>query len=121
MYLNLGYAGFLPDAVKDNLLSIPTLRRLGYQFWLGDYPYMLTPLEEEIPLYVGPSGYLGLRVHSTADAKFDPRPMIQTRAKQVGFLSNDCSLWHARFCHQAEELIAKMGSDQLAQGLPKLY
>jgi hypothetical protein len=56
---------------------------------------MLTPLGEEIPLYVDSSGYLGLRVHSTADAKFDPRPLIQTRAKQVGFLSNDCSLWHA--------------------------
>ena len=70
MYLSLGYAGFRPEAVKDNLVSIPTLLRLGYQFWLGDYPYMLTPLGEEIPLYVDSSGYLGLRVHSTADAKF---------------------------------------------------
>ena len=121
MYLNLGYAGFLPDAVKDNLASIPTLRKIGYQFWLGDYPYMVTPLGVEIPLYVGASGYLGVRVHSTVDAAFDPQPLIQTRAKQVGFLSNDYSLWHARFCHQADELLARMNSDKVTHGLPKLY
>ena len=49
--------------LKDNLASVPMMRSLGYQFWFGDYPFMITPDGAEIPLYVKRSGYLGIQVH----------------------------------------------------------
>ena len=60
----LGYGGVMPDhGMKDNLASVPFMRRLGYQFWFGNYPYMVTPNGCEVPLYIKGNGYLGLRIH----------------------------------------------------------
>ena len=48
----------LDSAAEVTLVRQPL--RLGYQFWFGDYPYMVTPNGEEVPLYHKSNGYLGL-------------------------------------------------------------
>ena len=91
-YMNLGHAGVLSSVGKDNLLSVPTLRKMGFQFWFGDHPICVTPHGQELPLYMSESGLLALCLHTSSNYGFDPKPFIQTRAHRVGFLSNDHDL-----------------------------
>ena len=106
---NMGFGGSVNGKRKYNLLSVPAMLKLGFQFWLGDFPYMLTPDSQEIPLYVNSdSGFLGLRLHTNNDPEVDldvGSMTVGSIAPQVGFVSNDYLLWHRRFHHASMETL----------------
>jgi hypothetical protein len=122
--LNMGFGGSVQGKRKYNLLSVPAMLKLGYQFWLGDFPYLLTPSNQEIPLYVdSDSGFLGIRIHTVEDpeVQLDVNSMqVGSSAPQVGFVSNDCLLWHRRFHHTSMETLRYMNHHDLVVGMPKL-
>jgi hypothetical protein len=118
--INLGFTGHMTGTMRDNLASVPVMRKMGYQFWFGDHPFCLTPEGVEIPLYVSSSGYLALRMHTVDNAGIDPEESLSERPKQVGYLSNDVDLWHTRMIHQPRKVLLKMQKDNLVVGMPVL-
>ena len=121
----IGFGGVLNSTdLKDNLASVPTMRSLGYQFWFGDYPYMITPGGLEVPLYVKHNGYLAIRIHPTTAERrvLNAKLCVQANAvlKRIGYLSTDVLLWHRRFCHISTVTLMKMKNLNLVNGLPKL-
>ena len=118
--VNLGWAGHTTDGIKDNLASVPTLRRLGWMFWFGDHPFAVTPQGKEIPLYMNHNGYLGLRIHTTKSVGVNANSLATTRPHEVGFLSNDNNLWHLRMVHQHQAVLDKMRTEKCCTGLPVL-
>jgi hypothetical protein len=118
--INLGFTGHMTGTMRDNLASVPVMRKMGYQFWFGDHPFCLTPEGVEIPLYVSSSGYLALRMHTAADADIDPLESMSERPRQVGYLSNDVDLWHTRMVHQPRRVLLKMQKNKLVVGMPAL-
>ena len=130
----IGFGGVIYEpGMKDNLASVPYMLRLGYQFWFGDYPYMVTPNGEEVPLYHKSNGYLGLRVHAFGSKEFPTTSQLkmpkqissytfeQPRQARIGYLSNDVILWHKRFCHVLERVLQYMQKHDLVYGLPKQF
>ena len=137
----VGYGGVIVEkGLQDNLASVPMMRKLGYQFWFGEYPFMVTPNGTEVPLYIKQNGYLGMRIHplntterkdiANTSAKFtssnikafglDNDQQSPVSAK-IGYLSNDINLWHERFCHVPPRTLRYMVKNDLVHGLPKSF
>ena len=122
--MNLGFGGALKShQMKNQLLSIPTMIQQGYQFWLGNFPYMLTPDIKEIPLYVNNKGFLGLRMHTANDSNIGNCVQslhVTTPTAEIGYLANDELLWHRRMCHVNMNTLNHMDNNNLVHGMPKL-
>ena len=121
---NLGYGGVASrHMVQDNLLSVPQLRKLGYQFWFGQFPYAVTPQGDRLPLYVKENGYLCLRVHASRAHGSDDQEaavgQIRTDEATVQYLERDILLWHRRFAHVDAKTLRYMKNKELVHGLPK--
>ena len=116
----LGFGAILSrHTVKDNLLSVPILQSFGYQFWFGQYPYMVTPDGKEVPLYVKKNGYLCLRLHPTSNTDRPVSRTVSAIHRDVNYLDRDVLLWHRRFCHVDGRTLLHMKNKDLVRGLPK--
>ena len=125
--IQLGYMGLMPQ-VNQPLISVPLMRELGYQFYLCDFPYVLTPQGHELPLYVKDNGFLCLRlsrpephkVNSVATQRVAKarKGLVPHRRARIGWLKKDAELWHHRLCHQDDNAISK--TVQATVGMPSL-
>ena len=119
--LNLGWSGYREASrSQDNLLSVPVLRNLGWQFWFGDHPYAVDPAGQEILLYSNHRGYLALRVHTVESARINATEYFCDEPRQIGYLSNDWDLWHGRMVHQGDAVLNHMMTHDQASGIPQL-
>jgi len=133
----LGFGGLIQETgLKDNLASVPTMQRLGYQFWFGHYPFMTTPDGTDIPLYVKSNGYLALRMHPMNKTEFKEIFQITNQTAtiygltmktnnpttaDIGYVSNDVNLWHGRCCHIPTRVLKYMQTKDLVYGLPNAF
>ncbi len=103
--------------MTDNLVSTVAMTSLGYQFWFGECPFMVTPDGDEILLYQKTNGYLCVKVTPMTGEQVS---QLMSPPKLIGWVTNDIDLWHERCCHLSEEAIFKSAKEGLVRGIPKL-
>ena len=115
-----GMSGHMSSSVApmtDNLVSTVAMMSLGYQFWFGECPYMITPDGDEVLLYQKTNGYLCLKVTPMTGEQVS---QLMPPPKMIGWVTNDIDLWHERCCHMSEEPILKSVKEGLVRGIPDL-